>query len=524
MSEGDIDFYYRLLARIKSDPRFFCEHVLRIKDKEGNIVPLVFNSAQEKVFSLFFKQYIETRKVRLVILKARQQGISTLCLALCLWFSFVCLGNAGLEGILVARKQSDAKENIFSKLAFMSRWLKQALPFLQIIPETTSFDVSLGKTLSHLKGAWAESKSENRGGTCQFAHLTEVDLYPDWNNFWAGTSSAIAPENSIVLIESTGRGHNALWSMFQKKESNGYEIVFIPWFEQKEYAIEGDELPVLTEEQKLIQKTYNLTDAQMRWYAAKEDELGSSVLMKRDYPCCLDDAFAVDDDCSFFSLTLIEEASRRAVVKNDMPIILGIDPSKTHDNTAMVWRKGVSVIRIRNLPPQGGTAPLVKKVVEELSLHPADEIYIDAAGSSLSEYLFKDYGIYSKAINFGGSADKNELYMNKRAEMYARAARWLERHKGSIPNDGEFKKQLSQIKYIPGKPRLQLMDKSLLPKSPDIADAFALTFAGGLEDWVNIGDFNIDLDVIGNGKPTGNYDTTSFEFSRETFPSTYLLR
>lgn len=505
MGESDIDFYYRLLARIKSDPRFFCEHVLRIKDKKGDIVPLVFNSAQEKVFRLFFKQYIETRKVRLVILKARQQGISTLCLALCLWFSVVCLGNAGLEGILVARKQSDAKENIFSKLSFMSSWLKQALPFLQIVPETTSFDVSLGKTLSHLKGAWAESKSENRGGTCQFAHLTEVDLYPDWNNFWAGTSSAIAPENSIVLMESTGRGHNALWSMFQKKESNGYEIVFIPWFEQKEYAIEGGEPPVLTEEQKLIQKTYNLTDAQMRWYAAKEDELGSSVLMKRDYPCCLDDAFAVDDDCAFFGVDIIEKASRRQNPDGAYVTVLGIDPSKTHDNTALVWRKGLNVVRIRNLPPLGGTVPLVQKVVEELHAFPADEIFIDAAGSSLGEYLFKDYGIHSTSINFGSSADQNDLYANKRAEMYARAARWLERHGGSIPNDPEFKKQLGQIKYIPGKSRLQLMDKSLLPKSPDIADAFALTFAGGFEDWINIPRFAISMEMP-REEPTQNFN------------------
>jgi hypothetical protein len=128
-----------------------------------------------------------------------------------------------------------------------------------------------------------------------------------------------------------------------------------------------------------------------------------------------------------------------------------------------------------------------------LELHPADKIFVDAAGSSIAEYLYKDHGVYCRAVNFGEAADKRDLYMNKRAEMYARAARWLERYNGSIPNDPEFKKQLREIKYIPGKPRLQLMDKSLLPKSPDIADAFVLTFAGSSEDWSALPSFSIEM-------------------------------
>lgn len=507
MSESDIDFYCRLLARIKSDPEFFFENLIKVKNKEGVLVPFVLNPAQKKVFSVFLKQYRETGRVRIIVAKARQQGISTLCRALCLWYMIVCFADGGIKGTIIAQRERDLREKIFSEFKAITKHALSALPFIQDKEpkNSTGLTLGFGSDVSRTVGAWAKTSGGNRGGTYQFAFLTEVDSFPKWHEFWAGFSPSVPDGRSVFLIESTCQGRGAVWQLYQGADKGRFELVFLAWFEQPEYAIEGDEPLVLTEEQKVIQKKYNLTDAQMRWYAAKEEQFGSSVMMKWEYPSCLEDCFSIENDCSFFGVDIIEKASRRQNPDGAYVTVLGIDPSKTHDNTALVWRKGLNVVRIRNLPPLGGTVPLVQKVVEELHAFPADEIFIDAAGSSLGEYLLKDYGIRGTSINFGSSADQNDLYANKRAEMYARAARWLERHGGSISNDTEFKKQLGQIKYIPGKPRLQLMDKSLLPKSPDIADAFALTFAGGFEDWINIPRFTVSMEMP-KEKPAPDYN------------------
>lgn len=495
MNTEDVDFYCRLLSRIKEDPEFFCKHLIKIKNKEGRFVPFELNPVQKKVLSAFLRQYREKRTVRIIVAKSRQQGISTLCCALCLWYSIVRFADGGLKGIIVAQREIDLRRKVIPKLLSMSNSLFQSLPFVKnkTPKDSAGLTLNLGDIDSRIDGAWARTEGENRGDTYQFAFLTEVDSYENWNDFWAGLFPSFPENKCVLLVESTCKGRNAIWQLYQKKSKADFELVFLPWFEQPEYATEGDDKPDLTPEQQLIQKKYNLTDAQMRWYAIKEEQLGSSLVMKWEYPSSLEDCFVIENDCTFFGFDLIETAAHRPVRNDNMPTILGIDPSKTHDNTAMVWRKGTSVIRILNLPPLGGTAPLVRKIVRELELYPADKIFVDAAGSSIAEYLYKDHGIYCRAVNFGEAADKRDLYMNKRAEMYARAARWLERYNGSIPNDPEFKKQLREIKYIPGKPRLQLMDKSLLPKSPDIADAFVLTFAGSLEDWSALPSFSIEM-------------------------------
>jgi hypothetical protein len=63
--------------------------------------------------------------------------------------------------------------------------------------------------------------------------------------------------------------------------------------------------------------------------------------------------------------------------------------------------------------------------------------------------------------------------------MYAYAKAWMKRG-AHIPNDEAFKKELRMIKYNPNSPKFRLVEKSEIKKrlkhSPDIADAFALTF------------------------------------------------
>ena len=84
-------------------------------------------------------------------------------------------------------------------------------------------------------------------------------------------------------------------------------------------------------------------------------------------------------------------------------------------------------------------------------------------------------------VPFGGSASKPGQYANKRAEMWSRMAQWI-KTSGELPDLPDLKADLCQVCYdYDATGRLRLESKEKLKertgKSPDLADALALTFA-----------------------------------------------
>lgn len=69
----------------KSDFRRFAREALNIRTKEGELAPLVLNEAQEILLTKADEQLGDERWVRLVGLKGRRQGFSTLVAARGYW-------------------------------------------------------------------------------------------------------------------------------------------------------------------------------------------------------------------------------------------------------------------------------------------------------------------------------------------------------------------------------------------------------------------------------------------------------
>ena len=84
-------------------------------------------------------------------------------------------------------------------------------------------------------------------------------------------------------------------------------------------------------------------------------------------------------------------------------------------------------------------------------------------------------------VNFGSRATDSERYNNKRTEMWDKLREWLEAG-GAIPNNSDLKTELSSPTYsfdASGRQCLESKDKLKERglRSPDMADALALTFA-----------------------------------------------
>ena len=64
------------------DPKAYIETFLKIQTKNGSIVPFKLNPAQLKLYGIIQNQRAQKKPVRVIVLKARQLGFSTLTEAL----------------------------------------------------------------------------------------------------------------------------------------------------------------------------------------------------------------------------------------------------------------------------------------------------------------------------------------------------------------------------------------------------------------------------------------------------------
>ena len=64
------------------NPKEYCENLLMIRNKKQELVPLRFNEAQSNLYAVIRQQAALGKPIRIIILKGRQEGISTVTEAL----------------------------------------------------------------------------------------------------------------------------------------------------------------------------------------------------------------------------------------------------------------------------------------------------------------------------------------------------------------------------------------------------------------------------------------------------------
>ena len=63
--------------KLRRDFKYYANKVLKIRSKSGKVMPFELNKPQQYLHDIAEKQYAETGKIRLNILKGRQEGVST---------------------------------------------------------------------------------------------------------------------------------------------------------------------------------------------------------------------------------------------------------------------------------------------------------------------------------------------------------------------------------------------------------------------------------------------------------------
>lgn len=192
------------------------------------------------------------------------------------------------------------------------------------------------------------------------------------------------------------------------------------------------------------------------------------------------------------STSLVRRAFERTIISTTSPLIIGLDIARFGDDrTVFCFRKGRMCYRFETYEHLSNVE-VANLATNFISEYQPRRIFMDVGGQGAGVFdILKDrgFGEIIRAIYFGEKALKCERYFNRRAEMWDKLAQWLnDNPQPQLPEDEElFNELISVGKKFDSKGRLQLESKDeikkRLGKSPDKADALALTFAEPVYDY-----------------------------------------
>lgn len=469
------------LGVLANDLEVFCAHCLKIKTKTGEMAPFLWNTAQRIVHEKLDKQLRETGKVRALVLKYRQGGISTYVAAR---FYHKATTQVGQNVFVVAHEQK-ATDNLFG----MAKRYHDYNPLPVSTGNTNAKELIFDALEGGYKLATAGTKDVGRSNTAQLLHGSEYAFWDNAQMHLAGIGSTVGDvPGTEIILESTANGlGNSFHELWQAAEAgqNEWLPIFLPWFIQPEYRAPVRSDLDLSKDDLKYQKAYGLDMEQMQWRANKIATYGKGFawLFAQEFPATAAEAFQSSTQNPLISPQDVMEAVNSKYRERQGPLLIGCDPAEEGmDRTAIVFRQGRTVFRIeyheKKRPME--VAGILAKYWTEFR---PDGMFVDKGGigAGIVDRLRELY-IPVIAVNFGAGATDPELYENKRAECWWRMKEWVEDHPNRLPNDAALISDLIAPQPAPTSKNKRLLEskkdmRKRGVRSPDGGDALAVTFA-----------------------------------------------
>lgn len=195
--------------------------------------------------------------------------------------------------------------------------------------------------------------------------------------------------------------------------------------------------------------------------------------------------FAADVEDALIPLQVITQAFGKVLhpdVWRNAPVVMGVDVARFGDDrSVIVVRRGLALMEIRTFT-QTDLFQFAETVMHWMTEHKPDAVFVDEVGLGAGVVdMCRARGFEVVGINGGARPSDESLFLNKRVECWWRLKEWLESG-AAIPEDNELREELAAptYSYDPAN-RIKLEKKEDMKarglRSPDIADALALTFA-----------------------------------------------
>ena len=301
----------------------FCKH-LKIESKEQGMITLgdTLLGTQTYVIDEVAKG-LEEGVHFFIVLKGRQLGITTISLAMDLYWHFL---NPGMQGTLTTDTEEN-REQFRSTLQMYMDGLPKEYK-IPLMSHNRNQMVLKNRSRMFYQVAGTRSKGTlGRGKGITFLHGTETSSWGDEEGL-ASLLASLAETNPLryYMFESTARGFNMFHDMWTTaKRAKTQKAIFCGWWRNQLYATDpkSDVYKLywdgkLSAEEKEwtrdIKKVYNyeINSRQMAWWRWKLHEgLKDEGLMYQEFPPTEDYAFVMTGS-SFFSTARCTDAMKEA--------------------------------------------------------------------------------------------------------------------------------------------------------------------------------------------------------------------
>jgi len=472
---------------------------LKIRTKSKGLTPLILNEIQLYVHGKIEEQKAKTGKVRAIILKARQTGISTYVEGR---FYYLVTGEFGQRAHILTHEDK-ATNNLFKMVDRYHEYCPS-----KVRPHTGKanakelyfdrLDSGYGVSTAHTKGT-------GRSDTVQKLHWSEVAFSRNAEDHMAGLGQTVPDEaGTEIILESTANG---IGNLFHRKwqeavkghdeegEVTEYISIFVPWFWMKEYQKPVPKGFQIDEEEGIYKDAYDLSMEQMAWRRGKiKDDFDDQVWwFRQEYPATPDEAFQSPTKDPFIIPDIVVRARKHNIEFKDLvgAKVMGVDPAwYGPDRTSTIKRKGrrawdkKSYVRKSTMEVAGIVA---RDIVEERKTgDPFAAVFVDMVGIGAGVYdRLIELGFTEViGINSGAKATDPEQYWNKKSEMWSDCKTWLNNWPCDLPEDDlSLQADLCSPGYDHDSSsyRLKIESKDKMRarnvRSPDDADALVMTFA-----------------------------------------------
>ncbi len=272
-----------LHLRAEYDFEYWAAIGVKIQDKKSKrIIPFVMRSAQLKLFALLYAEMVAQRPIRVILLKARQWGGSTLVQIFMAWIQ---LFHRRLWHSVIVGDIEEQSRNIRAMYSRLAQYHPKELleVKLQGFEGSTKNKKIAGRDAVIYLGSMQRPDSL-RSADVMMAHISEIGL---WR-----TTEGKSPEDvvqsiagtiptepySLIVMESTAKGvGNYFHRQWQAAVAGtiGYIPLFVAWFEidiySKEFESDSQQeqfILSLTEEEK-EQFRLGATLQAINWYRYK---------------------------------------------------------------------------------------------------------------------------------------------------------------------------------------------------------------------------------------------------------------
>ncbi|MBF0317705.1 MAG: hypothetical protein HQL04_05975 [Nitrospirae bacterium] len=311
----------RLEHELCNDFAIYAPACLRIQSIDGRLLAFSLNEIQRLLERIIYDIRERGRLVRMLILKARREGVSTWVAGRFYWKTTTHFNR---YGVLITHEQ-EATEFIFNMTRRFHRHVPGDFKPAQLHNNSKEIEFNRAAGLGldgALRVGTAGKTDFGSGQLIHYLHLSEVAKWPAHTTSELLTSLLQCvpdePETEIIF-ESTARGPAGefyerffsaryVYEIYRDTDgmarfkgrinhaagvNNVYSAVFIPWFVFDGYRIDGGQLIDPDDEEASLAALCGVDDAQLLWRRmAIENRCGGNLLtFKQEYPSNATEAF-----------------------------------------------------------------------------------------------------------------------------------------------------------------------------------------------------------------------------------------